>query len=71
MLVVSNTSPISYLVVIEQIDLLSRLFERIFIPEVVRDELTAPNQKKRIIMIFTSFIRMNTILIFVKVKIKN
>ena len=42
MLVVSNTSPISYLVVIEQIDLLSRLFERIFIPEVVRDELSAP-----------------------------
>ena len=42
MLVVSNTSPISYLVVIEQIDLLSRLFECIFIPEVVRDELSAP-----------------------------
>ncbi|MBE9042134.1 DUF3368 domain-containing protein [Oscillatoriales cyanobacterium LEGE 11467] len=42
MLVVSNTSPISYLVVIEQIDLLARLFERIFIPEVVRNELAAP-----------------------------
>ncbi|MDY6783135.1 MAG: DUF3368 domain-containing protein [Cyanobacteriota bacterium] len=42
MLVVSNTSPISYLIVIEQINLLSRLFERIFIPETVRDELTFP-----------------------------
>lgn len=42
MLVVSNTSPISYLVVIEQIELLPRLFGGIFIPETVRDELTSP-----------------------------
>lgn len=42
MLVVSNTSPISYLVAIEQIDLLPRLFETIRIPETVRDELAAP-----------------------------
>jgi predicted nucleic acid-binding protein len=42
MLVVSNTSPISYLVVTGHIDLLPRLFERIFIPETVRDELASP-----------------------------
>jgi predicted nucleic acid-binding protein len=42
MRVVSNTSPISYLVVIEQIDLLPHLFETILIPETVRDELAAP-----------------------------
>ena len=42
MLVVSNTSPVSYLVVIEQIELLPRLFEYILIPEIVRDELASP-----------------------------
>ncbi len=41
MRVVSNTSPISYLVVIDHIDLLPRLFETITIPETVRDELSA------------------------------
>jgi predicted nucleic acid-binding protein len=41
MLVVSNTSPISYLVIIEQIELLPRLFECIHIPETVRDELAS------------------------------
>ncbi|NJL87722.1 MAG: DUF3368 domain-containing protein [Leptolyngbyaceae cyanobacterium SM1_1_3] len=41
MLVVSNTSPISYLVVIEQIELLPRLFGGILIPETVRDELAS------------------------------
>jgi predicted nucleic acid-binding protein len=42
MLVVSNTSPISYLVVIEQIELLPRLFGYILIPETVWDELASP-----------------------------
>lgn len=42
MLVVSNTSPISYLVAINQINLLHRLFENIIIPETVRDELSSP-----------------------------
>ncbi len=41
MLVVSNTSPISYLVVTQNIDLLPRLFECIFVPETVRDELAS------------------------------
>lgn len=42
MLVVSNTSPIAYLVLIEQIELLPRLFNQVVIPETVRDELSAP-----------------------------
>ncbi len=42
MLVVSNTSPISYLVAINQIALLPRLFENITIPETVRNELNSP-----------------------------
>ena len=46
MLVVSNTSPISYLVVIDQIDLLPRLFETITIAETVRDELINPAIKE-------------------------
>lgn len=42
MLVVSNTSPISYLVAIDHINLLFRLFETITIPETVREELSSP-----------------------------
>ncbi|NEQ66751.1 MAG: DUF3368 domain-containing protein [Symploca sp. SIO2D2] len=42
MLVVSNTSPICYLIIIEQIELLPRLFESILIPPTVRDELASP-----------------------------
>jgi predicted nucleic acid-binding protein len=41
MLVVSNTSPISYLVLIDHIDLLPSLFETITIPETVREELSS------------------------------
>lgn len=50
MRVVSNTSPISYLVVIGHIDLLPLLFRHILIPETVRDELSAaraPNEVQR------------------------
>lgn len=42
MLVVSDTSPLSYLVAIEHIDLLPRLFGSILIPDIVRDELSSP-----------------------------
>ena len=37
--VVADTSPIRYLVQIGQIDVLPRLFEKIFIPAVVEQEL--------------------------------
>lgn len=42
MAVVSNTSPICYLLLIDCIDLLPQLFGRVIIPEAVADELAAP-----------------------------
>jgi predicted nucleic acid-binding protein len=38
-LVVADTAPLNYLVLIGQVDLLSALFGTVFIPEAVRDEL--------------------------------
>jgi predicted nucleic acid-binding protein len=38
-LVVADTAPLNYLVLIGQVDLLLALFERVFVPEAVRDEL--------------------------------
>ena len=40
MIVVSNTSPINYLILIGHIDLLSKLFQRIIIPQTVYNELS-------------------------------
>ncbi|MBD2092915.1 DUF3368 domain-containing protein [Microcoleus sp. FACHB-1515] len=40
MLVVSDTSPLCYLLLINQINLLPRLYDRVIIPQTVRDELT-------------------------------
>ena len=39
-LVVADTTPLNYLVLIQQADLLSALFDKVFIPDVVRDELS-------------------------------
>ncbi|MGB8701723.1 MAG: DUF3368 domain-containing protein [Thermosynechococcaceae cyanobacterium] len=41
MIVVSDTSPIHYLLLIGQVELLPQLYGRIIIPEVVRDEMFA------------------------------
>ncbi len=38
-LVVADTSPLNYLVLIEQIEILPGLFEKVFVPQIVRDEL--------------------------------
>lgn len=43
MIVVADTSPINYLLLINQIDLLPRLFQQIIIPEIVRDEMIDPD----------------------------
>ena len=40
-LVIADTSPINYLILIEHIDILPALFEKVILPSVVRDELTA------------------------------
>jgi len=42
MIIVSNTSPINYLVLIEEIDLLPKLFTQIIIPNMVYKELSDP-----------------------------
>ena len=42
MIVVSNTSPLNYLVLISAVDLLPQLFGTISIPSAVRDELSDP-----------------------------
>jgi predicted nucleic acid-binding protein len=39
MIVVADTSPINYLLLIDQIDLFPRLFQQVIIPDVVRDEM--------------------------------
>jgi len=43
MIIISDTSPINYLVIIGEIDLLSRLFARVIIPSAVVTELKHPN----------------------------
>lgn len=43
MIVVADTSPINYLLLIGQIDLLPRLFQQIIIPDVVKDEMLDPD----------------------------
>jgi predicted nucleic acid-binding protein len=41
--VVSDTSPLNYLLLIGAVDLLPRLFSEIFIPPIVAEELSRPN----------------------------
>jgi predicted nucleic acid-binding protein len=42
MIVVADTTPINYLILIEEIDLLSKLYGRVVIPHAVREELLRP-----------------------------
>ena len=42
MIVVSDTSPLCYLLLIEEVEVLPQLFNRVIIPPKVRDELLAP-----------------------------
>ena len=43
MIIVADTSPINYLLLISQVDLLPQLFQEIIIPDVVRDEMLDPD----------------------------
>ena len=50
MLVISDTSPLCYLLLIEQVDLLPQLYGRVIIPQAVQDELAdgrSPENVKR------------------------
>ena len=49
-MVVSNTSPLNYLVLINQIDLLRQLYGRVLIPPSVLDELRAPETPEAVRM---------------------
>lgn len=40
MIAVSNTTPLRYLIAIEHEDLLERLFDKVYVPDAVREELT-------------------------------
>ncbi len=42
MIVISDTSPLCYLLLIDLIDLLPELYGHVIIPEIIRDELAAP-----------------------------
>lgn len=42
-LVIADASPINYLILIRQIEILPRLFERVVIPRTVRNELGSPS----------------------------
>ena len=41
-LVIADTGPINYLILIDHIDILSALFERVILPSAVRDGLATP-----------------------------
>jgi predicted nucleic acid-binding protein len=43
MIVVADTSPINYLILIEEIDILTKMYGRVVIPRAVRDELLRPS----------------------------
>lgn len=54
MAVVADTSPINYLVLIDEIGLLERLYRRIRIPELVFEELTHPDAPSPVVNWTTS-----------------
>jgi predicted nucleic acid-binding protein len=43
MIVVADTSPINYLILIEEIDILTKIYGTVVIPRAVRDELVRPS----------------------------
>ena len=53
MIIVADTSPINYLVLIKEIEVLPRLYGKIVIPEAVREELLRP-EAPEIVRIWTA-----------------
>jgi predicted nucleic acid-binding protein len=49
MIVVADTSPINYLILIEEIDILTKMYGRVVIPRAVRDELLRPSAPERVL----------------------
>jgi predicted nucleic acid-binding protein len=48
MVVIADTSPINYLLLIEALEVLPQLYRRLLVPEVVWQELQHPNAPKRV-----------------------
>jgi len=61
---VSNTTPLRYLIAIEQDHLLGKLFERVFIPSAVHEELTdarTPEIVRRLVMPTPVWLEVRTV----------
>lgn len=61
---VSNTTPLRYLIAIEQDHLLGKLFERVFIPSAVHEELTderTPKIVRRLVMSTPVWLEVRTV----------
>jgi predicted nucleic acid-binding protein len=64
MIAVSNTTPLRYLVAIEQDHLLGQLFEKVFVPAAVHEELTearAPEIVRRRIAALPAWFEIRTV----------
>jgi len=64
MIAVSNTTPLRYLIAIEQQHLLGRLFEKVLIPSAVQDELTdtrTPELVRRFVMSPPPWLEVRTV----------
>jgi predicted nucleic acid-binding protein len=48
MIVVADTSPINYLILIEAIEILPELYQTVFVPEAVFDELQAAETPEKV-----------------------
>ena len=64
MFAVSNTTPLRYLIAIEQEHLLGQLFDKVFVPEAVHEELTeakTPENVRRRILSLPAWYEIRTI----------
>lgn len=48
MIVVADTSPVGYLILIEQIEILPKLYGSVVLPQAVHDELSRPSAPVKI-----------------------
>jgi predicted nucleic acid-binding protein len=61
---VSNTTPLRYLIAIHQEHLLGRLFEKVFVPTAVQQELTdmeTPENIRRCVLSFPDWLEVRTV----------
>ena len=51
MIVVADTSPINYLILIGEIDILPKMYGSVVVPQTVREELVLPVNYKRLVLV--------------------